>query len=290
MKLACIHTHTNFDDGIDDIEILCRSACEKGLESIGFSAHSPVTLKTGIPSSWNLPEEKLLPYLDEVRAAKKRWEGKLPVYLGLEVDYIHGLMGPADRDYREMGLDYIIGALHYIIPQKGPPFSVDDTPENVDMAVKESFGGDIMALVEVYYDSLAAMIRAGGFDLLAHPDVIKKNNAGSRMFFEDDVFYREKASVIAALTAAAGIPVECNTGGMNRGKINDCYPSLWLLKLFRKHGVPAVINADAHNTRDLDGYYKEARETLLSAGYTETALFRGRSKNRAVWENVKLNS
>ena len=100
MHFACIHTHTIFDDGADDIESCCRVAYEKGLVSLGFSAHAPVTKKTGFRTDWHLSDERLEEYIDCVRAAKKRWEGKLPVYLGFEVDFIDGLMGPADRDYR----------------------------------------------------------------------------------------------------------------------------------------------------------------------------------------------
>ena len=293
MSLACIHTHTTYCDGSDDIETCCRAAYRKGLASLGFSAHAPITGKTGIRSSWNLPDEKLPEYLEAVRAAKKRWEGKLPVYLGLEVDFISGLMGPADRDFREMGLDYIIGSVHFFIPPQGEPFTVDDTAENVDRAIKEGFGGDPMGMVEAYFDSEAAMIRAGSFDLLAHPDLVKKNNGGltappNRLFSEDDDFYRNKTAAIASLLAGTGIPAEVNTGGINRGKIRDCYPSPGFLKLFREHKVPMVINADAHKAEDLDGHYPEARATLLASGYTETLLFAGRENGRAVWKSEKL--
>jgi histidinol-phosphatase (PHP family) len=294
MPLACIHTHTVFCDGSDDIETCCLAAYRKGLASIGFSAHAPITSKTGFSSSWNLPEEKLPQYLDEVRAAQKRWEGKLPVYLGLEVDFIDGLMGPADRDFREMGLDYIIGSVHFLIPSKGEPFTVDDSAGIVDAGIKESFGGDPLGMVDMYYDSVAAMIRAGGFDVLGHPDLIKKNNAGNngfrrnRLFSEETESYRKKTAVLAGLMADTGVPAEINTGGINRGKIKDCYPSLPLLKLFREQGVPMVINADAHKADDLDGNYDEARKSLLAAGYTGSVIFEGRKNGRAIWRSEKL--
>ena len=288
MALACIHTHTTFCDGHDDVETFCRRACEKGLESLGFSAHAPITGKTGIRSSWNLPDEKLPDYLEAVRAAKKRWEGKLPIYLGLELDFIPGLIGPADRDYREMGLDFIIGSVHFVIPPRGEPFTVDDSAENVDRGIQEGFGGDPMGMVEAYWNSLEAMIRAGGFDLLGHADLIKKNNAGNRLFSEDTDSYRKRTAAIAALMGSTGLSAEINTGGINRGKIKDCYPSPGFLKLFREHNVPMVINADAHKAEDLDGHYEEARQALLAAGYTETSLFEGRKNGRAVWRKEKL--
>jgi len=293
MPLACIHTHTTFCDGSDEVETFCRMAHSKGLVSVGFSAHAPITRKTGIPSSWNLSEDKLPLYIEEVKAAQKRWQGKLPVYLGLEVDFIPGLIGPADRDFREMDLDYIIAAVHYVIPPRGEPFTVDDLAENVERGIKESYGGDPAGIVKAYWNSQEALIRSGGFDVLAHPDLIKKNyielkTRGIKLFSEDDDFYREKTANVAALMAEAKITTEVNTGGLNRGKTKDCYPSANFLKLFRKHGVQMVINADAHKAEDLDGHYAQAREAMLAAGYSETTLFAGRKNGRAVWNSVKL--
>ena len=284
MSLACIHTHTDFCDGKDNIEDCCQSAFNKGMDSIGFSAHSPITGKTGIKSSWNLPDGKLYQYIDEVKAAKKRWEGRLPIYLGLEIDYIHGLMGPADKEYWEMDLDFVIGGLHYLIPSKGEPFTVDNKKEKVIKAIKESYGGDAMAMADDYYKTMAQMIEHGSFDILAHPDVIKKNNSGSSMFNEDGSDYRKLASVIPRLCAEKGILSEVNTGGLNRGRIKDCYPSQWLLDLFCSHGVNMVINADAHKAGELDGHYDIAEKAMVNAGYSHTAIFTGRKEGRVVWK------
>jgi len=293
MNLACIHTHTIFCDGFDDVETCCCAAYKKGMVSLGFSAHAPVTKKFGIKTDWHLPDDKLEEYLDAVRLAQKRWQDKLPLYLGLEVDFITGVMGPADMDYREMNLDFIIGSAHYVIPPHGEPFTVDGPVEKVDRGIKEGYGGDPIGMVEAYFDSEAAMIRAGAFDLLGHPDVVKKNNAGpsfrgNMLFSEDEDFYRNRTAAIAALMAGTGVPAELSTGGINNGKIKDCYPSLSFLKLFREHGVPMVINADAHKAEDLDGHYDVAQETLLAAGYTETVIFEGRKNGQAVWRSIKL--
>ena len=288
MSLACIHTHTNFCDGKDDIETCCRVAYEKGLSALGFSSHAPVTTKTGFRTNWHMADEKLAQYIEEVSAAKKRWEGRLPVYLGLEIDFIPGIMGPADKDYREMDLDFIIGGAHYVFPVKGEPFTIDDSAERVARGIKEGFGGDADGMVEAYLNSLEAMILAGGFDLLAHPDCVKKNNSGNRFFSEEADYYQKKTGSIAELLSGTGILAEVNTGGLSRNKINDCYPSLFFLSNFRKHGVPAVINADAHRASDLDGHYEKARQAMVSAGYTESMVISGRQNGRPVWKAEKL--
>jgi histidinol-phosphatase (PHP family) len=286
--LSCLHTHTVFCDGSDEIETYCREAWGRGFHSLGFSAHAPVTGKTGIPSNWNLPDSRLEEYLEAVRAARRRWEGRVPVYLGLEVDYIGGLMGPADRDYREMGLDYLIGAVHYLVPPRGEPFTVDGSREELERGIEEGFGGDGEALMHCYWDQEAGMIRAGGFDILGHPDLIKKNNRPAAPFFDPaGPAYLHRIGEIAALAGEAasrsGMAVEVNTGGMNRGGTGETYPSPAMLRLFRNRGVSAIITADAHRARDLEGHYGEALETMRRAGYSATILFEGREGDRPRW-------
>jgi len=206
----------------------------------------------------------------------------------MEVDFIQGISGPADKYYREMGLDYTIASVHYVVPPRGEPFTVDGPPEEVVQGIKEGFGGDPMGMVESYYNSEEAMIRAGGFDVLGHPDLVKLHNKGDRYFNPQSDFYLKWIAALAALLAEAGVPSEINTGGINRNKISECYPSLDFLKCFRKQNVPIVINADAHRTEDLDGNYEEARKAMLEAGYTETVLFGGRIDGNAVWKSEKL--
>ena len=289
MKYSCLHTHTVFCDGTADVESFCQRAWEKGLCSLGFSAHAPIVKKTGFPqTSWNMREEVLDEYLKTVNSAKRRWEGRLAIFLGLEVDFICGLMGPADKDYHEMGLDYIIGAVHYVFPSQGAPFTVDASPEEVEQGIKDCYGGDPLALIEAYWDSMEALIKSGGFDILAHTDVIKKNNSNDRLFSENTESYRKRIKKVATLAGEHKVTIEVNTGGMNRRRTDSPYPSLPLLKLFQENHVPAIITADAHNPEDLNGHYPEARKALLAAGYKKTMFFEGKKNGRPLWREQEL--
>ncbi|MDR3138324.1 MAG: histidinol-phosphatase [Treponema sp.] len=283
MRLSSLHTHSLFCDGRDDVETLCLKAWEKGLDSIGFSSHAPITKKTGFFSEWHLREDRLELYLKTVRAARRRWEGRLRVYLGLEADYIPGLMGPADRDFQDLGLDYIIASVHYAIPPRGAPFTVDGSPEEFAAGIQEGFGGDGEALADHYWSTVEAMIRAGGFDILGHADLIKKNNREDRWFSPESGAYRRRTEAAASLLAQSGTVAEINTGGINRGALKETYPSLPILRLFRKKRVPIIITSDAHRFEDLDGHYGLARETLLAAGYTHAVLFEGKKAQKPVW-------
>ncbi|MDR1411538.1 MAG: histidinol-phosphatase [Spirochaetaceae bacterium] len=288
MTYTCLHTHTDFCDGKDDVESMCGAAFEKGLASIGFSSHAPVDHAVG-KTSWHLPQKRLDEYLDTVRSAKQRWAGKIDVYLGLEVDYIKGRMGPADRVYREIGLDYVIGAVHYIFPpDNGEPSIVDAPAGEFGRKLLGRFGGDGEALAAAYWEAETEMIRSGGFDILGHLDLIKKNNSGDKWFSTAAPAYLEKSAALVPLIVEAGCVAEVNTGGMNRGILGEPYPSPRLLSLLCRAGVPAIITADAHKTAHLGGHYGEAKEALLKAGYSRAAVFKGRRSGEPCWESEEI--
>ncbi|MHB9291385.1 Histidinol-phosphatase [Hollandina sp. SP2] len=288
---SCLHTHSTFCDGRDTIEHLCRRAYEKGLVSIGFSSHAPIYRKTGFHSDWHIQEDRLEAYLDTVRAVRRQWEGKIRVFLGLEIDYIPGLMGPADKDYQDLGLDYRIGSVHYVIPPQGPPFTVDDKAEVFEKGIREGFSHEPEALVEAYWDSVDRMIQAGGFDILGHTDLIKKNNSPDQRkewFSLESPGYQRRLRGIADTIGASSLVVEVNTGGLTRYKLPETYPSCALLRLLQAKHVPVIITADAHSAEDLDGHYAEARKTLLQAGYTHAVLFEGTEKGVPQWKEEPL--
>ena len=82
--------------------------------------------------------------------------------------------------------------------------------------------------------------------------------------------------------------VEVNTGGLNRGRTAETYPSLAILRYFREYQVPALITADAHRARDLDGSYPAARTTLLAAEYTHQTILSGVTNGRPRWTPDRL--
>ncbi|MCL2440438.1 MAG: histidinol-phosphatase [Treponema sp.] len=282
-----IHNHTIFCDGKDDIETMCYTAYNKKLFAIGFSAHSPIEKQIGRESGWNLKEENVKSYVSEVLAAKERWKGRLNVYLGYEADYIKGRRSPLDSDITSLNLDYIIGSLHFLCPENNTkPFTVDGPIEEFEKGLNEGFNGDAQALMHCYYDTMLEMINEGGFDILGHADLLKKNCQNKNYWPEKTEISRQRE--IACAAAKANIVVEVNTGGINRKKINDIYPSLSFLKIFREFNVPVIITADAHKAIDIDGNYEIAQKTLILADFKEHLLLNGKINGKAVWKKEKL--
>jgi histidinol-phosphatase (PHP family) len=290
---SSMHTHTIFCDGKDDIETMCRTAYEKKMFAIGFSAHAPITKKTGIQSHWHLPDEKLDEYVTEVLAAKQRWRGKMEVFLGLEIDYIKGLRSAIDSDIKAINPDYLISSIHYVVPENGAePFTIDGPWDEFTEGLAQGFGGDAEALMHCYYDATAEMITLGGFEILGHADLIKKNCHNKNLWSRLSEINRQEEIAQAIASAQdiskTGIIVEVNTGGLNRGKINETYPSLDFLRILYKKNIPVVITSDAHCAKDIDGNYNTAITTLKYANFNEHMLFLGKNNEKMLWKKENI--
>jgi histidinol-phosphatase (PHP family) len=266
---------------------MCHAAYAAGLAAIGFSSHAPIE-KAGFTTDWNMREERLGEYIHEVNAARRRWERKITVYLGLEIDYIKGRRSALDSDIKSLPLDYLIGSVHYLVPPQGAPFTVDGPPTEVRNGVTEGFGGDGEAMVSAYWDAVTEMIALGGFDIVGHLDLVKKHNAAGKWFNAESGASAQRVEEIARAISAAGLIVEVNTGGINRGYITEPYPSPAILRLLRQYHIPVMISADAHNADDIAGHYAAACQTLLDAGYTSHVIFTGKSAGKPVWTEVPL--
>jgi histidinol-phosphatase (PHP family) len=282
-----LHTHTIFCDGSDDVETMCRAACEKGLAAIGFSSHAPIE-KAGLKTFWNMKEERMDEYVREVRAAQKRWEGKIAVFLGLEIDYIKGRRSALDSDLVALNLDYSIGSVHFLIPPQGDSFTVDSSVEEVGKAIMEGYGGDSEAMMNAYWDAVLEMVTGGGFDIVGHLDLVKKHNKENRWFNRESEIWLQRTAEIVQAISAAGLLVEINTGGLNRGHYDETAPALPIVRLLRQHNVPVIITADSHRTQTLGGHYQTARQTLLDAGYTNHCIFEGKNSGKSSWREIPL--
>jgi len=286
-KFSSMHTHTLFCDGKNDVETMCSAAYEKNMFAIGFSAHAPIEKQTGMLSSWNLKDERVGEYVKEVLAAKERWQGKLKVFLGYEVDYIKGIRSALDSDVLSLNLDYIIGSVHFLYPDNGAaPFTVDGSKDEFERGLDEGFGGDARALMHRYYDAVLEMISLGGFDILGHADLLKKNCQGRDYWPQEEEDNRQRE--VAQAAANAGLVIEVNTGGLNRKKIDDLYPSLSFLRIIQVFNVPVIITADAHNAKDIDGNYEIAQNTIKLADIKKHMLFNGKINGKSAWQEMNI--
>jgi histidinol-phosphatase (PHP family) len=288
-----MHTHTELCDGVGSVNDFCEAAHKKNFDSIGFSAHAPTLKKIDIDTGWHLRD--IDTYSAHIRKAKEDWKGKLKVYMGLEVDYIQNYIAPIDSDIQNLGLDYIIGSVHAVLPPNkkidwAKPFNdnkdllcVDGSEKEFQILIEHGFNNDAGALVAAYWNAVIEMCSAGGFDILGHCDIIKKNNPDDKYFSTHDEHYLSYVSKLCDILEGTNIVVEVNTGGLNRRKTKECYPSTDILRILNRRNIPVTINADAHECSHIDGNYDAARYALVESGYTHFMLYNGRVDGRSLW-------
>lgn len=263
MILSNYHTHSLFCDGKASPAQMAFAAREAGFSVLGFSGHAPLPF----PTDWNMKREDMGAYRQAVSECAREHQGAMEVLLGWEIDWIEGLAGPSRAEWATEEKDFCIGSVHYLRAPDGFLFTVDEGNESFRAALSEHFDGNGRALVEAYWSAVAGMVRAGGFDILGHLDLVRKNNVVDPFFAEDAPWYIEAAFSVIDLIAEAGVVVEINMGGMARGKISSPYPAPPLLSRLREKGVPMTLCSDAHAPEHLTSHQESGRRALLAAGF-----------------------
>ena len=90
---------------------------------------------------------------------------------------------------------------------------MDESPELLRAAAEKHFHGDLYALIEEYYRTLARVVEKTGADIIGHFDLISKFNEGGALFDEAAPRYLAAAQKAADILLKTGRPFEINTGG-----------------------------------------------------------------------------
>lgn len=264
MVLSNYHSHTPYCDGRDGCPEMARTACESGYRVLGFSAHAPLPFGT----EWNMDETDMGRYASEVRALAQEYRGRMEVLLGYEMDYLAGTRGPASDFWRGVDRDFAIGSVHYLRAPDGSLSTVDDKPPVVKAFLDAGYSGDGKRLALDYWAALRSMVAEGGFDILGHFDLVKKNALPCGLFTGSEPWYRDAAMECAQAAARSGVVVEVNTGGLARGSIRECYPSAWIISEMDKLGIRLTVDSDAHESAHL-AYSRFGYEALRASGVRE---------------------
>jgi histidinol-phosphatase (PHP family) len=279
--LTNYHTHHAVCDGKGEATDYVRAAVEKGFDALGFSSHAPLPFA----NRWTMAKEKFPAYCGEVRRLREVYAGRIEIYLGLEIDFISGdfaagaealpgFSSSGGLSWPPEGLDYYIGAVHVFPSGPHGYREVDNTAEEYEAIRDENYGGDMRAFVTGYYAYIRELLARFRPPVLAHMDLIKKNNPGGKYFREDSPWYRELIRDLIPVIAQAGTIVEVNTGGLARGRTDTVYPSPWILRLLREADIPVMLNSDAHVPENLDAWFGSARDVIRGAGYTRLRVLR----------------
>ncbi len=262
------HTHSNYCDGKASVGDIVAAAKSTGAAMIGISSHAPLPFEC----VWSMKPVRLDEYLDEIDSLKNTTG--FPLYKGLEVDYIPGIVSPADFAHR---LDYTIGSIHFVDQLAGGRrWEIDGTNSFFTEGLSAIFSNDIRAAVERYFELTRQMIETGTPDIVGHLDKIKMQNTYSPLFDENDSWYRKAVERTLNIIRETGVIVEVNTRGLYQRKTSTTYPSPWVLEKMYELKIPITLNSDAHHPDDLFNSFSETAQLLNRIGYRRlSVLFEG---------------
>ncbi len=259
MRFSSLHNHTVFSDGVGTVKENIESAIKKNLLSIGFSDHS----FTFCDKSYCIKLEDYPKYIAEINRLKEEYKDVIPVFLGLEMDYFSEI----DREQ----FDYIIASVHYII-KNGICYPVDHSAKQQRDCLADAFGGNVYDMAKHYFETIVDHARKNKPDFIGHFDVLAKFS----QMPEDEKYYDIAKEALKETLKYCNI-FEINTGAISRGYRTEPYPDKVLLGLLHSLGGKIVINADSHNPKNLDYYFKESAEIAKNIGFKSFSVFNGKT-------------
>ena len=265
--LSNFHTHSLYCDGKAPLRDFVEVAVSHGFSALGFSGHAPVPFD----NTFAITQERYLDYCREVRALQAEYADRIEITLGLEIDYIPGLLEDFTPLVEQGGLDYTIGSVHLIPSDSSPKLGEGDRrpavveecanpddlwfidgskQETYDEGLRRLFGGDIRRGVRAYFHQQNAMLERNRPTIVGHPDKIVMHNR-DRYFREDEPWFEALALETLALVHELGLICEVNTRGIYKGRHADYYPSRRLIRQMKQWRIPLLVSTDAHAPEDL---------------------------------------
>jgi histidinol-phosphatase (PHP family) len=248
------------------------------MTSLGISSHAPLPFDC----KWCMKKESLDAYLKDIDNARGEYAG-IGIYKGLEVDFIPGVISPADFRHQ---LDYTIGSIHFVdqFPD-GRRWEIDGLHTFFLEGLEAIFQNNIQAAVTRYLVLTRDMIQTTPPDVVGHLDKIKIQNAGDKFFKESDAWYREEINNTLDVIAKTGVILEVNTRGIYQKKSATTYPGPWVLELAFQKNIPVTLSSDAHHPDDLVNLFTEAATLLHDIGYRHLSILKNGS-----WQPIAFTS
>lgn len=226
-----------------------------GLSGVIFTCHSPMPDR--FSHAVRMAPEQFDDYLELVAEGADSAPDEFEVRLGMESDFFPGMEGWLEQLHGRADFDYILGSVHWHIPEYRAAF----------------FNGDLAAHEKQYFSHLAESAETGLFDCLAHPDLVKNASV------EEWNFAARRDDIAEALDriAATGVAMELNTSGINK-VYAEMNPGPDMLAMMLERGIPVVVGSDSHSPYRVGSGFDLALKSLSDVGYTQVSVFEKRER------------
>lgn len=253
------HTHTKFcyhGSSADQEQYLDR-AIELGFERYTISEHPPVPANwiDDIPlmESLAMSEEELPQYIQYAKQMKNKYEGKLDVAVGLELDFLPRQWDFTERivDRWQKDLEDVVYSVHYM-KGLGGMRCIDYTSQDFKTNIL-SYYGTMENVVEEYYNHVEeAIAQASELPMrkrIGHINLIEKFRTTLPDIDESQI--RTRLERILPMLIKGKVGIDVNTAGLRVETCGKPYVPEWFLAACRQQGVECVYGSDAHKPEHL---------------------------------------
>lgn len=252
-------------------------AIAHGIKHLGFSGHAPLPYE----NTFSIHADKYIEYCNTVRALQQEYAGQIEIRLGLEIDYVPGLLEDFAPLVEQGGLQYTIGSIH-LVPNPNDIAQLRRRPsqasqylwmidgpryQTYDDGLQRHFDNDIRRAVRAFFHQTNAMIESQRPTIVGHFDKVVMHNR-DRYFHYDDPWFTNLMYETLQLIRESDCICEINTRGLYKGRHNDYYPGRSTIRHMNTLGIPVIVSTDAHAPENLIRT-EGCEEFLHSIGYRE---------------------
>ena len=254
------HMHSQYSGDSDaPQDAMVQAAIEKNLGGICFTDH----LDIDYPDEPDLFLLDLPNYTASVTAQKSKYEGRLPIRLGVELGLQPHLAALHEDILTQYPFDFVIGSSHVVhgIDPYYPKFYEGRKEEDC---------------YREYFESILENIKAfDGFDVYGHIDYVVRYgpNRNEQYSYQK---YSDIIDEILSLLIEKGKGIEINTGGFKYG-LGHPNPTEDIIARYRELGGEIItIGADAHKPEHVAFDFEKVPQILKNAGFEYFTIFKER--------------
>ena len=220
--IANYHTHTarcHHAGGTEEEYVRC--ALEAGMQTLGFSDHTPYPFPNGYYSTFRMFPDELKDYVAAVEDVRKRYAGQIQIPLGVEAEYYPKYFSEMVKMVKDQGIEYMLLGQHMLY----------DEMEGIGTGAPVADP----VLLKQYCDQTIEALYTGLFTYFAHPDIMH--------FVGEEAIYRQQMRRICRAAKECQVPLEINLLGLY---LQRQYPNPIFWELAAEEGCKVVLGVDAH--------------------------------------------
>ncbi len=261
------HTHsTHSPDGRQTLGELCEAALAAGLDGVTVTDHVDLWFYEETQA-----KERLLACAAEAERLKQVYDGRLRLYVGVEMAEALSAPEKAREAARLVPFDCILGSVHSVRYD-----TVTETCSHVDFSERAMSGESVMGYLNAYYEKMTEMAEQTDIDALAHLTYPFRYINGRYGRSIDLSRLDEAWERVLSVIIKRRIALEVNTSGFETSFDEWMPPEAILKRYYRMGGRLVTLGSDAHSPERVGKGFSKAAEMLKGIGFTYCVYFEQR--------------